>query len=190
MISFYCKVTSFVDKGRGVAVIFLDFSEVFGTIPHSILLDKLSNCVIIRFMLHWMMNWLNDGAQKTVVNGTTSGWQTVTSVFPRAQLGPVLCNVIINDLCAGLECILSKFADVINLGAVVNSWQGQEAMQRDLGRLKHWAISNSMKFNTGKCWVLYIQWSNAGYRHRLGDEWLESSSAETDLGMLVTAGSE
>lgn len=51
-----------MDKGRGVAVIFLDFSEVFGTIPHSILLDKLSNCVIIRFMLHWMMNWLNDGA--------------------------------------------------------------------------------------------------------------------------------
>lgn len=99
-------------------------------------------------MLHWVMNWLNDGAQKSVVNGAISGWQMVTIMFPRIQLEPVLFNV------SGMECILSKFAVVIKLGAV-NSWQGQEAVQRDMSRSEHWAVSNSMKLNTSKCWVLY-----------------------------------
>lgn len=133
-----------MDKGIGVAVIFLNFSKVFDTIPHSVRLVKLSNCVINRFMLHWVMNWFSDGAQKSVVNGAISGWQTVSIIFPRVQLEPVLFNVFINDLCAGLEFILSKFAYVIKLGAVVNFWQGQEAMQRDVGRSEHWAISNSV----------------------------------------------
>jgi len=31
-------------------------------------------------------------------------------VFPRAQFYSLL-NILINDLAAGLECILSKFAD-------------------------------------------------------------------------------
>lgn len=46
-------------------------------------------------------------------------------------------------------------------------------------------IINSMKFNKGKCWVLHLRHSNARHRHRLGDEWLASSSAERDLGVLV-----
>lgn len=45
-----------------------------------------------------------------------------------------------------------------------------------------------MKFNKEERWVLHLGQNNAGHRYRLGEECLESSSAERDLGMLVTAG--
>ncbi|GAB0209165.1 mitochondrial enolase superfamily member 1 [Grus japonensis] len=73
-ISFYDKVTHLVDEGKAVDVVFLDFSKAFDTVPHSILLDKLSNCEMSRYTVRWVKNWLNGRAQRVVVNGATSGW--------------------------------------------------------------------------------------------------------------------
>jgi len=42
-----------------------------------------------------------------------------------------------------------------------------------------------MTFNRSKCWILHLRRSNAGQRYSLGEEWLESSPAERDLGVLV-----
>lgn len=60
LISFYDKVTHLVDKGMVVDVIFLNFSKVFESIPYSIFLGKLPNCEVNKYMLHCVMNWLNN----------------------------------------------------------------------------------------------------------------------------------
>ncbi|KAK4818200.1 hypothetical protein QYF61_008584, partial [Mycteria americana] len=96
---------------------------------------------------------------------------------PHDLVGP-LFNIFINDLEAGVECTISEFADDTKLGGAVESFEGQEDLQRDLDRLKHWAMINGMKFNKLKCWILHLGWSNAGHKYKLGEEWLESSPAE------------
>jgi len=42
-----------------------------------------------------------------------------------------------------------------------------------------------MKFNKAKCKVLHLGQGNYQYQYRLGDKWIESSTAEKDFGILV-----
>jgi len=44
--------------------------------------------------------------------------------------------MFINDLDAGLECTISRFADGTKLRGVADSLEGQEAWQRYLDRLE------------------------------------------------------
>lgn len=48
-----------------------------------------------------------------------------------------------------------------------------------------WARITGMKFNKSKCWILLGGQSNTRHKHILQEEWLESSPAQRNLGVLV-----
>ena len=59
LVVFSDSITSWVDRGRAVDVIYLDFSKAFDTVSHDILIWKLRKCGIDEWMLRWVENWLS-----------------------------------------------------------------------------------------------------------------------------------
>ncbi|KAJ7415843.1 hypothetical protein WISP_75817 [Willisornis vidua] len=149
LISFYDQITHLADQGKSVNAFFLDFSKAFDAVSPRILLDTMSSTQLDKNIMWW-----------------------------GSILGPMLFNIFINGLDTGLEGILSKFADDTKLGGAVDSLKGREALQRDLNKAASWAITNHMKFNKRKCWILHLGWGNPGCSYRLENEMLESSATE------------
>jgi len=67
---------------------------------------------------------------------------------------------------------------------VADGLDGCAAIQRDIYRLQNWAERGFTKFSKGKCKVLHLQRNGPMHQYMLRAYWLESSSAERDVGIL------
>lgn len=88
LISFYDRVTHLADLGKPIDVIFLDFSQDFDAVSHSILLDQMSSIQLNNHVMALVNNWLMGQTQRVTVSEVTSGWSLDSSGIPRPNSLP------------------------------------------------------------------------------------------------------
>ena len=134
----------------------------------------------------WVKCWLDDWNLRAVVNGMYSTQRPgATGVSQGSAPEPVLLNTFMHDLEEVKDCTLSRFADDTKLEGTVKSLEGRTAIQMDQDKMEEWADKNLTKFSKGTSRVLSLGLSNQLHWHRLGADWLGSSSAGKDLGVLA-----
>ncbi|CAM4671246.1 unnamed protein product [Caretta caretta] len=186
LISFFEKVTDFLNKGNAVDLIYLDFSKVFDTVPHGELLVKLEKMGINMKTERWIRNWLKGRLQRVLLKGELSGWREVISGVPQGSvLGPILFNLFITDHGTKSGSVLIKFADDTKLGGIANLEKDREIIQEDLDDLVNWSNSNRMKFNSETCKVMHLGINNKNFSYKLGTHQLEVTEEVKDLAVLV-----
>ena len=106
------EVTTWVDDGSPLDVIYLDFQKAFDKVPHERLILKLKSHGMGNSIINWIEQWLTDRVQRVVVGGDVSSWKSVLSGVPQGSvIGPILLLVHINDLEEWVTGKILKFED-------------------------------------------------------------------------------
>ena len=93
------QVTNYLDSGKLPISIFLDLSNAFDTLDHSILLRKLKYHRVVTVPLNWFKRYLEDRFQFVDYDGTKSNITSFTTgVAQGSTLEPLLFIIYINDI--------------------------------------------------------------------------------------------
>ena len=132
-----------------VRSVYLDISKAFDRVWHQGLIYKLRRCGVSGKLLTLMQSFLENRKQRTVLNGKTSTWSTISAGVPQGSiLGPLFFLIYINDLTDGLKCNVKLFADDTSIFTVVHDPHTAALdMNHDLNLIKLWAHSWRMSFN-------------------------------------------
>ena len=87
-----------LDHGKVIAVLFLDFKKVFDSISHVVLLKKLLACGISGDFYNYIVSYLKDRKQYTVINNANSEDEHLDYGVPQGLiLGPNLFSIKVGN---------------------------------------------------------------------------------------------
>lgn len=69
LLTFFEKVSGWLDAGEVVDTIYLDFKKAFDTVPHNRLLSKIKACGVNGAVYNWISKWLIGRKQRVTLGG-------------------------------------------------------------------------------------------------------------------------
>ena len=152
LLSHFDRITSELEKGNGVDIIYLDFAKAFDKVDHGITLSKIANLGIRGSLGQWLHSFLTNRHQSVVVQGRKSQPKPVISGVPQGSvLGPLLFLILIGDIDKDVAAsFLSSFADDTRVGKGITSDEDVKLLQADLNSIYKWSAENNMTFNSDK----------------------------------------
>lgn len=120
------------------------------------------------------------------LNKEYSDWNDVISGVPQGSvLGPILFLIYINDLDENIVAKLGKFADDTKLCKGISNHQDANILKQDLDKIYTWSLEWQMLFNVDKCTVIHMGKNNIQFHYKLGENIIQSSQKERDLGVII-----
>jgi len=146
---------------KAIDLVFLDLSSAFDTVPHSLLLQKLNNCISGN-ALQLISNMFENRAQIVSYNKTNSEIVNVTSgVAQGGVLSPLFYNIYTADLPEHVKVHLFMFADDMVLLNIIYSDSDIDILNNDLNVVFNYCNDNGLKINPCKSEHLRITLKNA-----------------------------
>ena len=177
-------ITSSLDEGEGMDMVFLDYKKAFDTVPHKRLLYKVRKYGFGDIYINWIKDFLTNRKQRVHIRGQFSEPTEVLSGVPQGSvLGPLLFILFVNDIPDTVNAKVKMYADDTK---VYERQTEADSLQRDLERLEEWSRKWLMKFNELKCKVMYFGKNNPKHTYLLGNTELEKVTNEKDLGVYIT----
>ena len=147
------------DKGKYLAVVYIDLKNAFDTVDHDILLRKLNFCSLNGKELSWFRSYLTDRRQCCNVNGRITATDSITCGVPQSScLGPLLFLVYINDLpsCVKNSLVSMYAGDTSIYYASESVSEINQAVNADLEALKGWLKGIKLSLNVAKTDAMII----------------------------------
>ena len=94
-----------LDIGKDVGIVFFDFKKAFDTVPHTRLLDKLSQLKIHPYLIDLIQSYPTERLQCVVINGATSEPVLLSVVFNRGQFLVHCYSSSMSMLCVNSICL-------------------------------------------------------------------------------------
>ena len=182
-----------IDKSKISLLALCDLSKAFDSVSHTLLLQKMDALQIDDF---WFTNYLSNRTQAVKINSNISSNQNIEYGVPQGSvLGPLLCNIFINDLhTVSGDSTLVQFADdaqfllsdnIENLETLV------QRMEATMERVNNYFSDNGLKVISDKTQYIFIG-SRAfidripdDIKIKVGNSELSPKDSAKDLGVIL-----
>jgi hypothetical protein len=136
--------------------VYFDLSQAFDKVPHTLLLDKLSNFGLSPFYVNWFQSYLSNRSSFVRILGKFSSSFSVSSGVPLGStLGPLLFNILINDISVKMyHSRFLLFADDLKICRNIKSAEDCKTLKVDIDAVQQWCSENGMELNIQKTKII------------------------------------
>ena len=151
-----------LDNSKMIGTVLMDLSKAFDSLPHELLLAKLSAYGFDRRSIILIASYLSNRKQRTKVGSELSLWLDIIIGVPQGSvLGPLLFNIFINDLMYITQSSsICNFADDNTIYCCNNNILDlNNTLQNEVLVFLEWFENNQLVANPDKFQLMYL-----GYR--------------------------
>lgn len=188
LLEFTSSAIKRIEKGSQIDTIYTDFSKAFDRISHSILLYKLERYGFSTNIINWIGSYLRNRHQLVKMDAFRSSTFPVTSGVPQgSHLGPLLFNVLINDIVQVIDCEVLLFADDMKIYSSISDSNDCLRLQTDINNIFNWCKVNKIDLNISKCKAITFSRKAKpfDYDYHINGELLTRVTEINDLGVLL-----